>query len=378
MRRPGPRGPFTARLDAALSGRPPHAPYLLPAAHAAVARARAAATAGTFPLLADEDVQLGLTLLYELHYRGLDGVDDRWEWAPDLLAARAVLEGGFEADLRAACARVTSGPVVDGPRPDTGEAFVAALFALVQDDRGPLAPSPHGPLTTWLARRADVAQWREALAHRSVYHLKEADPHSWAIPRLAGGPKAALVEVQADEYGGGRPERMHSALFAATMRELGLSDSYGTYVDAVPATTLATTNALTMFGLHRRLRGAVAGHLAAFEMTSSLPNRLYGNGLRRLGFGRAATAFFDEHVEADAVHEQVAGRDLAAALAVQEPDVAADVVLGARACLLLDAAAGRVLVDAWAAGHSSLRGGPDGVDAVGTALDLPEHRADVA
>ena len=375
MRRPGPRGPFTARLDGALSGRPPHAPYLVPAAHAAVGRARAAAAGGTFPLLADEDVQLGLTLLYELHHRGLDGIDDRWEWAPDLIAARAVLEGAFETDLRAACAAVTAGPVVDGPHPDTGEAFVAGLFALAADEQGPLAPSPHGTLSTWLARTADVAQWREALAHRSVYHLKEADPHTWAVPRLRGGPKAALVEIQADEYGGGRPERMHSALFATTMRALGLSDAYGTYVDAVPATTLATTNAVTMFGLHRRLRGAVAGHLAAFEMTSSLPNRLYGNGLRRLGFGTTATAFFDEHVEADAVHEQVAGRDLAAALAAQEPDVAVDVVLGARACLLLDAVAGRALVDAWAAGRSSLRGA-GGADAV--ADDAPEHRADVA
>ena len=50
--------------------------------------------------------------------------------------------------------------------------------------------------------------------HRSAYQLKEADPHSWALPRLSGPPKAALVEVQADEYGGGRPERIHAELFA--------------------------------------------------------------------------------------------------------------------------------------------------------------------
>ena len=60
--------------------------------------------------------------------------------------------------------------------------------------------------------------------HRSVYHLREADPHTWAIPRLAGRAKAALVEIQIDEYGGGRPERMHAELFRTTMRELGLDD----------------------------------------------------------------------------------------------------------------------------------------------------------
>jgi hypothetical protein len=45
-------------------------------------------------------------------------------------------------------------------------------------------------------------------------------------------------------------------------------------------------------------------------MTSSIPNRAYANGLRRLGGDADATAFYDEHVEADAVHEQIAAHDL--------------------------------------------------------------------
>ena len=75
--------------------------------------------------------------------------------------------------------------------------------------------------------------------------------------------------------------------------------------------TLRTVNLMSLFGLHRRLRGAIVGHLALFEMTSAIPNRRYGNGLRRLGLGDDATDFFDEHVTADAVHEAVAAVDLA-------------------------------------------------------------------
>ena len=41
--------------------------------------------------LADEDLQLALYLCYELHYRGLPGVDDAWEWEPTLLALRRQL-----------------------------------------------------------------------------------------------------------------------------------------------------------------------------------------------------------------------------------------------------------------------------------------------
>ena len=72
---------------------------------------------------------------------------------------------------------------------------------------------------------------------------------------------------------------------------------------------------MSMFGLHRRLRGAIVGHLALFEMTSSIPNRRYADGLRRLGVAPTRPAFFDEHVVADAVHENVAAVDLAGGLA---------------------------------------------------------------
>jgi Iron-containing redox enzyme len=336
---PAPRGPLSAALLAALT-RPPHP---LPD------RLRRLA-AGTGDPLTDEDVQLSLHLCYELHYRGLAGVDERWEWQPSLLGVRAVLEGRLERALQELVADRLPGDEVapaEVPR---------ALAALVAADDGPA-------LSAYLHRQAGVEQWRELLVHRSVYQLKEADPHTWAIPRLTGRAKAALVEVQADEYGGGRPERMHSALFATAMRELGLDDTYGAYLDRVPATTLATSVTASFFGLHRRWRGAAAGHLAALEMTSSVPMRRYAAGLRRLGFGPAATTFFDEHVEADAVHEQVAAHDLCGGLVEAEPELAGQVLLGAACSLALDARMAAPLLDRWQQGLSSLRAPIDPVAA---------------
>ena len=289
-------------------------------------------------LLADDDVQLALYLCYELHYGELERVDDRWEWDPGLLAFRAVLERAFEAALRAAV-----------PRPPSVESSDAgaALNRLVAADDGP-------PLSRFAEMRATREQLRELLVHRSAYQLKEADPHSWAIARLSGPPKAALVEVQIDEYGGGRAERVHATLFAKAMAAVGLDPHYGAYLEALPGITLATVNLMSLCGLHRRLRGAIVGHLAAFEMTSSLPNRRYGNGLRRLGFGEDATDFFDEHVEADAVHEQVAAWDLAGGLASAEPELTGDILWGAAALLELEARWARHLLDAWECGGSSL------------------------
>jgi len=222
-----------------------------------------------------------------------------------------------------------------------------ALQRIVAEDDGP-------PLSRWIETQARAEHVRELLVHRSAYQLKEADPHSWAIPRLAGAPKAALVEVQSDEYGGGRADRIHAVLFAKTMRAVGLDDTYGAHLARLPAVTLATVNAMSLFGLHRRLRGAIVGHLAAFEMTSSLPNRRYGNGLRRLGYGADATEFFDEHVVADAVHEQIAAWDLAGGLVAAEPALAADVLLGARALLALEGRWAAHLLAAWEREESSL------------------------
>jgi len=326
---PSARGPLSERLTGRLRGRPPGA---LPAA---------AIPSGADPL-ADDDLHLALYLCYELHYRGLPGVDERWEWEPALLRWRAGLEEAFERALRAA---------VPVPAPPADPAAMdVALRAIADADDGPA-------LARHVEARATREQVQELLIHRSAYQLKEADPHSWAIPRLSGPPKAALVEIQADEYGGGRPERVHAELFAVAMEELALDRAYGAYLDALPGVTLATVNLMSLLGLHRRLRGAIVGHLALFEMTSSLPNRRYGNALRRLGFGPRATAFFDEHVEADAVHENVAAVDLAGGLARAEPTLAGQILWGAAALLHVEARWARHLLGAWEDGASSLRAG---------------------
>jgi hypothetical protein len=323
---PQPRGPVSARILTALAGPP--------GGGLADTRIEPAVDA-----LRDEDLQLSLFLCYQLHHRGWSGVDESWEWEPSLLALRAALEEPFERALRQRFS--PTAPV----QPDD---LPARLADLVANSDGP-------SLSRFVQRHATRDQFEEFVKHRSLYQLHEADPHTWAIPRLAGAVKAALVEIQIDEYGGGRPERMHAELFATTMRRLGLDTRYGAYLDRVPAVTLASNNLMSLFGLHRRLRGALLGHLAIFEMTSSLSNRRYGNGLRRLGGDAEATHFYDEHVVADAVHEQIAAHDLCGGFARAEPERAGDVLFGASACLGVEGTFGAQLIDAWSAGRSSLR-----------------------
>ena len=322
MRLPRERGPASAALIDALA-LPPH--DLDPALSGKLGD--------------DEDLQLVLFICYELHYRGFDRVDERWEWQPSLLALRAAAEERFEEALR---------DLVAPRRVDMEGGVPRALRALVDADDAP-------SLSRFLQRHATLEQFNEFVKLRSVYHLKEADPHTWGIPRIDGRAKAALIEIQIDEYGGGRLERMHAELFRTTMDCLGLDTAYGAHVEVAPAVVLATSNVISLFGLHRRLRGALLGHLAAFEMTSSLPNRRYGNGLRRLGGDPTATRFYDEHVEADAVHEQIAAVDLCGTFVAAEPARAADVIFGAACCLTLDGLAATYILDRWQGRRSALR-----------------------
>jgi hypothetical protein len=92
-----------------------------------------------------------------------------------------------------------------------------------------------------------------------------------------------------------------------------------------------------------------------FEMTSARPNRRYGNALRRLGFSSDATDFYDEHVEADAVHENIAAYDLAGGLARAEPELADDIIFGARALLRCEDLFAQHLLASWRSGATSLR-----------------------
>ena len=321
---PSPRGPVSELLLRRLPGEPGALPGI---AHAPSADP-----------LADEDLQLALYLCYELHYRGLPGVDDGWEWEPALLTLRRELELEFERALLDAVAPVRE-PVRAGD-------IDLALRAIAEQD----GPS----LSSYMKVSATLDEVREFVVHRSAYQLKEADPHSWAIPRLFGAPKAAMIEIQSDEYGRGRVEWIHAELFARAMRALGLDPGYGAYLEIIPGITLATVNLMSLFGLHRRWRGAIVGHLALFEMTSSIPNRRYAEGIRRLGFGGDATLFFDEHVTADAVHEAIAGVDLAGGLAHQEDALAADILWGAQALSHLDARWGSHVLRCWGEGRTSL------------------------
>ncbi|MBV2357191.1 iron-containing redox enzyme family protein [Streptomyces sp. J2-1] len=315
---PPPRGPLSEGVLALLTRTAPlpHPPH-----------ARTADPYG-------DDLQLALYLCYELHYRGFAGVSEALEWNPELLERRAELEDRFLGALDK-----------DTPRhPDLDQAL-ADLLTEPLDGTG---------VSHYLQAEGELWQLREYAALRSLYHLKEADPHAWVLPRLHGRAKAAMAAVEFDEFGGGHADRVHAHLFAELMGDLGLDSAYGRHLPAGTAEMLAVVNMMSLFGLHRDLRGALIGHFADVEITSSPASRRLAAAMRRNGAGPAAAFFYDEHVEADAVHEQIVRHDVIGGLLAEEPELTDDVVFGIDATEFLEDRLARRLLTAWRAGRTAL------------------------
>ncbi|WP_229904782.1 iron-containing redox enzyme family protein [Lentzea cavernae] len=281
-----------------------------------------------------EDLTIALHTLYELHYGGFDGVNPAWEWDPELLRLRAQVERVFLDALRSD---------VDGD--DDLDANLDALLV------------EHVPGSGVSHHLRDDGTWEqmcEYFAHRSVYHHKEADPHAWVIPRLRGRAKAALVAVEFDEFGGGKADRMHSRLYADLLEGAGMSSEYLHYLDDVPAPAIAIVNMMSLFGLHRSLRGALVGHFAAAEITTAPSAHRMAQALARMDADPRCAEFFTEHIEADAVHEQIMRNDVIGSLLEQEPSLRADVVFGIQATEHLESRLAGHLLSSWSADESSL------------------------
>jgi hypothetical protein len=336
--------PTTERPTIVDQGRPSPPPEPRGEATAALLKQLAAAPGDLVDLpdpvddpLAGEDAPLALYCCYELHYRGIQGVHDGWEWDPGLLAWRARLEAAFED-------RITEEM---GPLP-AGFDLADELWAAAA------GAEAEGTLSARMAERGTWAELVELTVHRSAYQRKEADPHTWGIPRFAGEPKARLVAIQSDEYGEGVTAEMHAGLFGLSMQRMGLDPTYGAYLDAIPGVTLSTVNLISLLGLHRRHRAALIGHLAGFEMASTTPMAHYATALRRHGADDWTCLFYDTHVVADAEHKYLAV-DLATSLVDQDPDHARGVLFGSRALGVVEGAMAGHVRDAFDAGRTSLR-----------------------
>lgn len=294
----------------------------------------------------DDDLQLALFLVYELHHRGIEGVPEEWEWHPELVEASQEWEQVLLAGLRSQVAAPTF--AVDSSGHDLGRRTADALLALATEVE--VEPS----VGSFLRQRATATQFAECLVQQSVTQLREGSPYAWALSRICGAPQAALLRLLADAYGSGRPADSRADRFDALLSDWGLDASYGAYLNLVPGVGLLASNIATLFGLNRRWRGALVGTLTLSALVAPGNNRHYAYGHRRLRGGEEAGRFFDEPALANPPHGQLAAYTLATELLRVEPNLAEDVLFGAGCRRLADELLGGFVLSRWDRGLSSL------------------------
>lgn len=273
----------------------------------------------------DHDAQLALYILNELHYSGWAGVDDALEWEPTVARWRGDLSEWLEGSLRACVGSDLVDPSVE----------VQRLLGL------------DGPsVSRHLADEGTLDQLVESMILRTPYHGKEADPHTFVIPRLSGSVKRTLCDIQAGEYGVGHA-RSHAELFADALADVGVDPTPNAHIDLCTGPSLAISNLVSLGALRRRLRGVVLGQLALFEMDSVVPNGRMVQCVDRLGCSDRVRRFFQVHVMADAEHEVQAERAFLVDYPHQEPAQVDNLLLGMRAQSLIDQQIAADLMAGW-------------------------------
>lgn len=268
------------------------------------------------------DLQLALYVSYELHHRGFADVDPRWEWDPGVLQLRARLEEAFGTALRE-----DVGDVAQHKAADEIRRMYTRSSAVVDHLR------EHG---TW-------SQMREYFVQRSVHRLRTDDAAAWA--------SHAMTPAEFHQSVSGGDDHPPRCRFAEVLSAAGLDPGYLCYLDEVAPEALALVNMMSMFGLHRNLRGAATGQEAATAITVRRASGGLVEALLRLGAPQPCVQFYRDNAG-------IPGRPGCAPMAAlldREPELEADVVLGIRAFELLEDRFATRLVTSWADGRSSLR-----------------------
>ena len=201
-----------------------------------------------------------------------------------------------------------------------------------------LAREAEGPnLSAYLRREAtrdtDASTFSASGASSSS---RSPTPRRSSLPRLAGAAKVALAELQYDEFGAGRPAALHQQLYAEALRVVRpgprLRCVHKRRLRGFAGVGERDVAVLPQPSAARRRGGALRGvrgiQLGAVPSRSPL-------GSER-GSRRCRAEYFDEHVEADAVHEQIAARDLCGALVAGDPKAMHEVLFGAACTSYLD------------------------------------------
>jgi hypothetical protein len=224
------------------------------------------------------------------------------------------LESAFVEELRGEVAeRAAEAPQdVDG--------FIAWFEALKEN-----GPGQHDPLFPWLAEQAEAEQFRYFLGQEAAGEAGFEDLTALVQVKVPAVAKMELANNYWDEMGRGNPKGMHGPMLDGVVAALGLD----TKIEDTVWESLALANAMTAMATNRRYAWHAIGALGAIELTAPDRSRATADGLRRLGFGKEVSRYFDLHAVLDIKHSEDWNAKVIAPLVAEDPRRAAAMAEGA-------------------------------------------------
>jgi hypothetical protein len=173
-----------------------------------------------------------------------------------------------------------------------GASAVESIRALASRD---LVPSVY----QWVAASARWTELRSFLAMEGGPDGGFDDLVALGQIGLAGEPKLEMARNYWDEMGRGSLPAIHTEL----QHRMAVAVRLGSTPRALlPLVALDRSLLCTVFATNRRLQPELVGALGLIELQAGPRCRQVVRGLKRLGGGQDALAFYQEHAEADPRH----------------------------------------------------------------------------
>lgn len=224
------------------------------------------------------------------------------------------LEGHFVEELR------TSVGADAAKAPTNATAFVAWFEELANS-----GPGQGDPLFPWLAREASREQICWFMQQEAAGEAGFEDLVAYAQVKLPTQPKLELARNYWDEMGRGNPNGMHGPLFDRVIDTLGLQPSVKTTVWQ----SLALANAMTAMATTRRYTWHAIGALGVNELVAPERSALTAAALRRIGLSDRQRRYFDLHAMLEVKHSADWNREVLLPLVTDDPARAIAIAEGA-------------------------------------------------
>ena len=224
-----------------------------------------------------------------------------------------------ELEQEHAC-RLLEGEYVEGLRTTVQAAASAACgnaahFVAWFEWLAHTGPGQGHPLFDWLAQEATLPQMRWFLTQEAAGEAGFEDLLAYAQVKLPPQPKLECARNFWDEMGHGKQSAMHGQMLEQMVRELDLHPA----VDTTVWESLALANTMVALATTRRYAFHAIGALGVIELTAPGRVKQVAAGMRRLGLGGRARAYFDLHAALDVSHSRAWNREVILPMVEADP-----------------------------------------------------------